>query len=169
MHRIGAIFAISLGLGCGGGQPAPVPATEAGDDTSAPVADAPEASADAATTATESAPQGTPACRPSVTDDVPPTTEKPCPAAVCLESRPGLLATCIDTKHQGCRHFLLARVTPEGTTEPLNVYVRCPGDESIRPTLMKSYAATGVPTVAAPSEAPAKACTHIAVHDCPAE
>ncbi|MBW2529473.1 MAG: hypothetical protein JRI23_35175 [Deltaproteobacteria bacterium] len=117
----------------------------------------------------EQAAKPEPACRPSATEDVPPTTEAPCGPEICLESKPGLLATCIDSKHKGCTHYLLVRVTEGGSTEPLNVYVRCPKDKSIQGTLMKSYAPTGVPSLPAESKPPEKACTHIAVHDCPAE
>ena len=156
-------------VGCSGAQ-APteaVPATP--DDTPAATESADPSTAEPG--ADDGAPKADPACRPSATDDVPSTTEAPCPPETCLESKPGLLATCIDSKHKGCTHYLLTRVTADGTTEPLNVYIRCPGNSAsaIQGTLMKSYAETGVPSLPAEAKVPEKSCTHIAVHDCPPE
>ena len=159
-------------VGCSGAQAPtePVPPTPGDSPAAAESKEAAEPST-AEPEAGQEAAKAEPACRPSATDDVPPTTEAPCPPETCLESKPGLLATCIDSKHKGCTHYLLARVTADGTTEPLNVYIRCPGDSAtaIKGTLMKSYAETGVPALPAEAKPPEKACTHIAVHDCPGE
>lgn len=160
---------------CGGPQTAPSSAPDEGAEAPDEAAAPSERDALAASSAEPAAEPAKPACWPSETKDVPPTTEPICPPETCLESEPGLLATCIDTKHKGCTHYLLARVRPDGTTEPLSVYVRCPSGAEpgetrgtkVEGTLMKSYKETGVPSLPDQAKPPEKACTHIAAYDCP--
>jgi hypothetical protein len=168
------LLAVTGAIHCGS-TPAPStaadrPSDEAGDESATAAA-----AAEPATSSSEAEPGL--ACRPSETEGIPPTTEPVCGADVCLVGEPGGLATCIDTKHKGCTHYLLARVTPAGTTEPLSVYVRCPsGAEEDKPrggkveaTLMKSYQETGVPALPDESKRPEKACVHVFTIDCPTE
>lgn len=169
----------SLGLivvaACGGAHSSTPADGPDGPSAEAVPTEVPAGDSPAAAGTGEAGPSESPyGCKPTVTENVPPTTEGLCGPDICL---PRLevdeTALCDDTKHEGCLHYLLARIEPGGTREPLNLYVRCPADPDkgtvegkLESTLMKAYGDTGVPPLPPDAKLPAKACTHIALFDC---